>query len=452
MIFEVRELTNLFPDYRGAGNGSIPVQAIMTDTRKDVPESMFIPIIGESFDAHKFINVAIEQGAVAALWQKDHEVPDSVPADFPLFFVEDTTKGLQDLASFYLKKVDPLVVGVTGSNGKTTTKDMTASVLATAYRTHKTKGNYNNHIGLPLTILDMKPDTEAVVLEMGMDRAGEISVLSRLARPDYALITNIGESHIENFGSREGIAAAKMEIAEGLKTDGHLIIDGDEPLLEDAKKEFQSISCGFDGKPDYLISIEQLTEELSRFSVKGESYELPMAGKHNVKNAAYVIALAHKLGLSEKQIQQGFRQLEMSGMRFEKHEGVNGALVINDAYNASPTSMRAVIRVISDLSSKQEKILILGDMFELGEQSESLHASVAEAIDEKIDAVYTIGKDSEKISEAVASKSPQTKTHHFNEKKALGHHVRSLLTSDTVVLIKASRGMKLEELLEDLVK
>jgi UDP-N-acetylmuramoyl-tripeptide--D-alanyl-D-alanine ligase len=450
MIFEVHELTTLFTEFTGAAKDRISINEIMTDTRKDSKQSLFVPIVGESFDAHQFLSEAIKKGAVATLWQKDRELPAMIPTDFPVFFVEDTTKGLQDLASFYLQKVSPKVIGVTGSNGKTTTKDMVASVLGTHYKTHKTQGNFNNHIGLPLTVLSMKQDTEVLVLEMGMDKAGEISVLSNLAHPDHAIITNIGESHIENLGTREAIADAKLEITDGLKAGGRLIIDGDEALLSNAKKDEAAISCGYNEGNLYTIVIDEQTDDKSVFTVKDQGYELPMAGRHNVKNATYVIALAEQLGLSNEEIQQGFRQLEMSGMRFEKRAGLNGSLIINDAYNASPTSMKAVIEVVGQLTSKSKKVLILGDMYELGEQSEALHESVADAIDEKIDAVFTIGNHSERISKAVSQNSSNIETSHFKDKKALCHHVRPMLTSETVVLVKASRGMKLEELLEDL--
>ncbi|RWZ60696.1 UDP-N-acetylmuramoyl-tripeptide--D-alanyl-D-alanine ligase [Halobacillus fulvus] len=449
MKLEVNELIQVFPEHRGLATDPITIRSIMTDSRKKAKQSLFVPIVGENFDGHSFLGDAIKQGATAAIWQRDVELPKLVPTDFPVFFVEDTTKALQELAAFYLKKVDPIVVGVTGSNGKTTTKDMMASVVNTAYVTHKTQGNFNNHIGLPLTILAMDTKTEVVVLEMGMDRAGEISLLSKLAKPHYTIITNIGESHIENFGSREGIAKAKLEIRDGLSEKGYCMMDGDEPLLREALQEGRSVSCGFGETCDIVATVESLDDSETSFVVKGETYVLPMAGKHNVKNATYVIAVAEKLGISKEQIQQGFRQLEMSGMRFEKHEGKNGSLIINDAYNASPTSMKAVIEVVRQLKSKSRKILVLGDMFELGEHSRALHAGVAEAIDNQIAAVYTIGDHSEEITKAVDAAGVEAK--HFTDKHVLSHHIQSILTGDTVVLIKASRGMKLEELLDPLV-
>ncbi|MFZ0371201.1 MAG: UDP-N-acetylmuramoyl-tripeptide--D-alanyl-D-alanine ligase [Halobacillus sp.] len=453
MILEVQELTTLFPEFKGAAQDRITLKEILTDTRVEAKQSLFIPIVGENFDAHDFIKDAIKQGAVAALWQKDRELSSAVPTDFPVFFVEDTTKGLQEVAAYYLQKVRPLVIGITGSNGKTTTKDMTASVLSRKYKTHKTAGNFNNHIGLPLTILSMNKDTEVLVLEMGMDRAGEISVLSKLAHPKYAIITNIGESHIENLGSRQGIASAKLEIKDGMSEGGTLIIDGDEPLLHAVKQDKKSISCGFESGSNEHVKIVNTSDDASEFTInEKESYKLPLAGKHNVKNAAYVITLAKKAGLSADQIQEGFDHLQMSSMRYEKHIGINDSLIINDAYNASPTSMKALIEVMAQLTTKSRKMLILGDMFELGTQSRVLHRSVAEAITDKIDAVYTIGDHSEEISKAVAERQPQIATKHFTDKETLSHHVRAALTADTVVLIKASRGMKLEELLNDLVK
>ncbi|MFQ3545842.1 UDP-N-acetylmuramoyl-tripeptide--D-alanyl-D-alanine ligase [Halobacillus rhizosphaerae] len=450
MKLEAVELVDLFTNYKGAANDRIALHQVMTDTRKEAKQSLFVPIVGDAFDAHDFLKQAIQQGAVAALWQENRALPKFVPTDFPVFYVKDTTEALQQLAEYYLRKINPLVIGVTGSNGKTTTKDMAASVLSTIYNTHKTAGNFNNHIGLPLTVLSMPEGTEALVLEMGMNNAGEISLLSRLATPDYAIITNIGESHLENLGSREAIASAKAEILEGLKPNGKVIIDGDEALLAQLKKEERSISCGFKQLCNYTISVEAAEDNRSVFSVNGIRYELPMAGSHNVKNAAFVIALCEQLQMPTKSIQQGLNHLTMSGMRFEKHEGIKGSLIINDAYNASPTSMKAVIEVVHQLQAKKHKVLVLGDMFELGEKSLALHAGVGEAIPAGIHAVYTLGNQAKEISTAAAAKNPQMEVYHFTDKKELISQLLNTITEDTVVLLKASRKMKLEELLLDL--
>ncbi|UOQ43136.1 UDP-N-acetylmuramoyl-tripeptide--D-alanyl-D-alanine ligase [Halobacillus salinarum] len=450
MKLEAAELTKIFPNFKGVANDRIPLKEIMTDTREETRQSLFIPIIGESFDAHDFMKKAIQHGAVAALWQEDKPLPSYVPTDFPVFFVQDTTEALQKLAAFYLNKVTPIVVGVTGSNGKTTTKDIAASVLATAYRTHKTSGNFNNHIGLPLTILSMPYETEALVLEMGMNHKGEISLLSNLAKPHYGIITNIGESHLENLGSKEGIAEAKLEIMEGLTADGKIIIDGDEPLLSHIKSDPRTVSCGFMEPVNYLARIERREDQQTTFYVNSEKYELPMAGRHNVKNASYIIALGEQLSISKENIQSGLKQLKMSGMRFEKHEGINHSLIINDAYNASPTSMKAVIEVVSQWKSKEYKVLVLGDMLELGSESRNLHGQVGSELPEEIDAVYTIGNEAEEISLAAKKAHPSMEARHFNHKEELAEQLLKKLSPETIVLLKASRKMKLEELLLDL--
>ncbi|WP_101843798.1 UDP-N-acetylmuramoyl-tripeptide--D-alanyl-D-alanine ligase [Halobacillus sp. Marseille-P3879] len=449
-MFTVKELAPLFSKGNGATNDPIQIKSVMTDTRMEKKQSLFIPLVGDNHDAHRFIMDAIKNGAVAALWQKDHDLPREIPTEFPVFIVEDTLQALQETSSFYLRKVNPIVIGITGSNGKTTTKDITASVLQVKYRTHKTAGNFNNHVGMPLTILSMPPETEAAVLEMGMSGPGEISLLSKLARPQHVMITNIGESHIEYLGSREGIAKAKLEILDGWH-DGCFIFDGDEELLASCYNKPNALACGFEEQCDTVIRDTLLEENRSEFVINNKQYKLLLSGKHNVKNASYVITLAEKMGLTFEEIQAGLNQLQMSGMRYEKHAGKEGSLIINDAYNASPTSMRATIEMVAQLTSKQTKVLILGDMFELGSHADQLHKEVAEAVTEDIDAVYTIGEHAAYIAEGIKEQKHNIELKHFEDKSSLGHHVSRRLNSDTVVLIKASRGMKLEVLLNDLL-
>lgn len=452
MLFAVNELNDLFPESKGAVNDRIPLRHVMTDSRKDLKQSIFVPIVGENFDAHEFLKQAIENGAVASIWQKDREIPRYVPTDFPLFFVDDTLAALQAMAVLYLEKVDPIVIGVTGSNGKTTTKDLTAAVMGTKFRTHKTAGNFNNHIGLPLTIFAMPEHTEVAVLEMGMSQAGEIEVLSHLAKPDYAIITNIGESHIEYLGSREGIAKAKLEIKAGLKNEGALIFDGDEPLLREELKDENNWGCGMEPQNRSRIEDLELTDQNSRFSIAGINYELPLAGKHNVKNASFVITLARLLDISPEQIQQGLNDIEVTGMRFERLKGKHGSLIINDAYNASPTSMKAVIEVIKGMKEKTHKVLVLGDIYELGTHAKQMHRSVAEVIDDTIAAVFTYGEDANQISIAAKQKNPKIKTDHFTDKQKLQQMVEKELGEDTVILVKASRGVELETIIEPLIE
>lgn len=452
MLFSTEFLAELFPETRGLVENGLAINQVTTDSRHLTDQSLFIPLKGDSFDGHKFLKGAIDNGAVATLWQKDMELPAFIPDEFVVFYVEDTLKALQQLAHQYRKLVNPVVIGVTGSNGKTTTKDLVGSVLQTTFVTHRTKGNFNNHIGLPLTILSMTRDTEVLVLEMGMNHFGEIELLSKIAMPDYAIITNIGESHIEFLGSREGIAEAKSEIIVGLKPEGQLLIDGDEPLLDELKKQENVISIGFDTENNITINNFSMSANYSSFELNnGKLFQLSMLGQHNVKNATFAIEIAKYLKIPEKLIKDALLKLDLTGMRFELKNGINGVTIINDAYNASPTSMKASIDVVKQMKDYSSKVLVLGDMYEMGNNSRKMHRSVAEIITEDIDFVFTIGNDSKEISSAVASQSDLIVTKHFQAKDELAKHLKEHLNKDTIILLKASRGVRLETILDSLI-
>src|SRR5690625_1426720 len=264
----------------------------MSDSREQKENALFIPIIGETFNGHDFIDQAIDNGAVCAIWDRTVEIPRHTPASFVFFMVKDTTEALQQLAKSYRKQVNPIVIGITGSNGKTTTKDLVNAVLQQKRKTHATKGNYNNHIGLPLTILQMDPDTEIAVLEMGMNDFGEIDLLTNIALPNYAIITNIGESHIEYLGSREGIAKAKLEIQNGLQRDGKLLLDGDEILLQSLVDEKNIVTCGFSKENTVSITDVQLKRQETVFKIDEKQYTVPLLGRHHAKNASFAVAIA----------------------------------------------------------------------------------------------------------------------------------------------------------------
>src|SRR5690625_883132 len=289
MLFTTNWLTTIFSEYEGAANDRISIEEVSTDSRVKARKSLFIPLVGENFDGHAHVKQAFDNGAVAVLWEKQKTLPDFLPTDFPVFYVDDTLVALQQLAASYRNDINPTVIGITGSNGKTTTKDIVSSVVKTTYKTHHTKGNLNNHIGLPLTILSMERDTEIIVLEMGMSHAGEIEKLSRIARPDYAIITNIGESHIEYLGSRQGIANAKLEILEGMGENSHLIIDGDEELLNPVHQKVNVTTCGFYKSNDVVIEQAHIFQEKTQFQVDGETYAISLLGKHHALNATYAI-------------------------------------------------------------------------------------------------------------------------------------------------------------------
>jgi len=453
MLCTINFLQDIFNDQHGAVNPATEIHSIMTDSREQLSQALFVPIIGERFDAHQFIHQAIDSGAIAVLWDRKHSIPEELLEHISFFVVQDTTVALQTLAKAYCEKVNPTVIGVTGSNGKTTTKDLLHAVLQKQFKTHATKGNYNNEIGLPLTILQMEQQTEVLILEMGMSSFGEIDTLTKMAKPNYAIITNIGESHIEHLGSRKGIAQAKLEIANGLSKDGLLIIDGDEPLLTSYNEHEHVIRCGMDEANDVIISDINVTEEQTTFTLDGmERFFIPLLGKHHALNASFVITLAKKLGMKQQMIQNGLMHVNHTSMRFEKIIGKNDVTIINDAYNASPTSMKGAINVVKELDAFANKVLVLGDVLELGEYSQSLHQSVAEVIEPPINVVYTYGEAVETIAKYVSHTNPEIDVQHFTNEADFKSALKNQANESTVMLFKASRGMAFEKFIEALMK
>lgn len=451
-MFTTEWLQQIFPKYKGKVADTAVIKSVNTDSRVKAADSLFIPIVGENFNGHLFVQQAIEGGAKAVIWDEQETLPASIPDDFPVFFVKDTTEGLQQLARYYRNEVNPIVIGITGSNGKTTTKDLVAALVKTSFRTHFTKGNLNNHIGLPLTILAMPRDTELLVLEMGMNGFGEIDVLTKIARPDYAVITNIGESHIEFLGSREGIAQAKLEIKNGLKEQGVLIIDGDEPLLRGLQIDQRVVTCGFDSNNDKQITAAEVSAEGTRFTLSGgEEYEVPLYGKHHAKNGCFSLAIAMELGIRTEKQKKALQALEHTSMRFEFLKGKNGAAVVNDSYNASPTSMIGAIGVIKEMNGFKEKVLVLGDVLELGNYSEEMHRSIGKAIEEPITHLYTFGENAAYITEEVKKNKPGIISKHYPSKESLAENLKPHLNDQAIILFKASRGLQFESMVYEIL-
>lgn len=427
------------------------IYGVATDTRKLEQHQLFIPLKGEHFNGHTFVPQAFEAGVAAVLWDRSEPNP---PENHAVILVDDTLSALQQLAKAYLRELGTRVIGVTGSNGKTTTKDMIHAVLGTRYRVHKTGGNFNNHIGLPLTVLAMPEDTEIAVLEMGMSAKGEIDLLSRLANPDAAVITNIGESHMQDLGSREGIAEAKLEIINGLKEDGVLIYIGDEPLLQKAYS-CQTKTYGTGEQNDYQLQDVSQSEAGTHFTIKGmeKTFFIPILGKHNVMNAMAAIAAGAYFGITPEDVAKGLSGLKVTGMRLELIKTDSGISIINDAYNASPTSMKAAIQLTESLDGYGKKMLVLGDMLELGDLEETFHKECGAVISpEKIDRVFTYGKLGAFIAEGALKHFEKDRVSHFTEKKALLQAVKENASKGDLILFKASRGMKLEEIVKDLIE
>ncbi|KML44203.1 UDP-N-acetylmuramoyl-tripeptide--D-alanyl-D-alanine ligase [Cytobacillus firmus] len=430
------------------------IQGVSIDSRKIGKGNLFVPFKGENSDGHRFVEDAIEKGAAAAFWQKD--VPNP-PLHLPILIVEDTLTALQELARSYRNELKVKVAGITGSNGKTTTKDMTANLLSLNYKVQKTEGNYNNHIGLPLTILALEEDTEIAVLEMGMSGRGEIDFLTKLARPDAVIITNIGESHLQDLGSREGIAEAKLEIINGLQENGLVIYYGDEPLLDEKLKTYNGSAAlrtfGRTGENDvYPVDIKQ-NDKGSTFGINGssEKFYLPVLGTHNVLNALAAMIAASHFGVPYEKMNEGFASLKLTNMRMELLEGKMGEKIINDAYNASPTSMNAAIELVANLPGYKKKVLVLGDMLELGPQEEDFHYSTGKSVDaKKVDYVFTFGKLGEFIAKGAKEVLPNGRVAAFTDKQNLIQELKKHVDQETIVLVKASRGMKLEEVVSAL--
>lgn len=430
------------------------VSGVSTDTRTLAAGNLYIPLIGEVFDGHKFIDKAVEAGAAASLWQEDHPMPD---VSIPLIIVSNTLLAMQQMAERYLTETCCRIVAITGSNGKTTTKDLVASVLATTFEVHKTAGNLNNHIGLPLTVLQMPETTEVVVLEMGMNHLGEISELSKLARPDIAMVTNIGESHIGYLGSREKIAQAKLEICDGLSKNGTLLLDGDEPLLQNDIPFSNIVSIGWNKKcsegPEE-VQMVGLTGWSFTSRKTGHRYTVPLLGKHNIKNALFAIETARLLDIPEEDIAKGLQEIPATPMRLEVTVAKNGMKMINDSYNASPTSVYAAIDILAEVEPSLEKWALLAGIEELGDEEKSYHEQVGEyAVGKNLAGLITVGSKGLWIYEAAKLASPnQIKLKHFSTNEEASSFLLQEGNKNILLLVKASRKAGLDHIVKQLVE
>lgn len=435
---------------------NIPFSGVSTDSRKLQAGNLFVPLSGERFDGHLFISAAEKNGASAALWNEDVPIPEGIT--IPLILVRDTLQALQDLAREYRARSTALVIGVTGSNGKTTTKDLIAAILAEKYQVHKTQGNLNNHIGAPLTILSMPETTEVLVIEMGMSNFLEIDLLSRIAKPDIAVITNIGESHLEYLKTRENIAKAKLEILNGMDSEGIVILPGDEELIRNAagklSKELRLIWVGKSAENDlFPLNIQQDASQGTLFTDNNQrQFQLPLIGSHNVLNSLMAIQVGDLLGVDYREIQKGLAGAKLTGMRLEKMFSKSGSLVLNDAYNASPTSMKAALQLLSELTSYPIKAAVLGDMLELGDHAEEYHLEIGR-ICAGLGLDYLICKGALGSLIAVGAKNagmPEESILISDNEQEIAEFLLQTLQQEAVILIKGSRGAQLEKIVEKL--
>ena len=421
------------------------------DSRLIESGDLFVPLKGER-DGHDFIPTAFAQGAAATLSERP-------VAEGAYILVDDVLTAFQRLAQYYLEKRQVDVLAVTGSNGKTTTKDMLAQLLATTYKTYKTQGNYNNEIGLPYTVLHMPEDTEKLVLEMGQDHLGDIHLLSELAKPKTGIVTLVGEAHLEFFGSRAEIAQGKMQIADGLRKDGFLIVPADKIVNEFLPADCKLVRFG----PDADIFLTRLEERKDSLRFESNFLEqridLPVTGKYNATNAMIAAYAALQEGVSEAAIAQAFSELELTRNRTEWKKAGNGADILSDVYNANPTAMRLILETFSTIPANPDgrKLAVLADMKELGADSKSMHGSMITSLNpEIVTDLFLYGQDMEALYDYAKEIYPPGKVQYFikNDEKdqfeQLKQAVREKLTPADQILLKGSNSMNLAKLVEDL--
>ena len=439
----------------GQADLSRTVSQVDTDSRDIHPGSLFIPLVGERFDGHAYLDAALEAGAAGCLtarpWPERRE-------DRFYIQVADTEKALGDLARWYKDRFQIPCIGVTGSVGKTTAKDMIAAVLGVKYKVLKTEGNFNNNIGLPLTLLRLDASYQAAVLEMGMDKFGEIDYLSGIVQPDIGVITNIGDAHIEKLGSRENIFRAKCELIPHIRTGGLLILNADDALLATlrGRTPVDTVFCGKAEGAEYRSQVTggdgvshihcHLTTPRMDREVK-----IPALGEHMIYPTLIAAAAGERLGLTPDEIQRGLARFVPTRMRMNLVQRGENITILDDTYNANPQSMRAAIQVLSD-SHSAWKAAVLGDMFELGPYSPALHMEVGEYLGKQgIHCLVAVGDEAKHIAQG-AEKSGVERVFYCRTKDEAEKILPEIVKPDSTILVKASRGMKLEDLTAKLVE
>ncbi|RSJ57415.1 UDP-N-acetylmuramoyl-tripeptide--D-alanyl-D-alanine ligase [Streptococcus gordonii] len=448
-LYEIAEVLSAKNDVTQFEN--VALRNAEFDSRLIESGDLFVPLKGAR-DGHDFIATAFAQGAAATLSERP-------VAEGAYILVDDVLTAFQRLAKYYLEKMRVDVLAVTGSNGKTTTKDMLAQLLATSYKTYKTQGNYNNEIGLPYTVLHMPEDTEKLVLEMGQDHLGDIHLLSELAKPKTGIVTLVGEAHLEFFGSRAEIAQGKMQIADGLRKDGLLIVPADKIVNEFLPADCKLVRFG----PDADIFLTRLEERKDSLSFEcnflEQRIDLPVTGKYNATNAMIAAYAALQEGVSEAAITQAFSELELTRNRTEWKKASNGADILSDVYNANPTAMRLILETFSTIPANPggRKLAVLADMKELGADSKSMHGSMITSLNpEIVTDLFLYGQDMEALYDYAKEIYPSGRVHYFikNDEKdqfeQLTKAVRESLTPADQILLKGSNSMNLAKLVEDL--
>lgn len=434
------------------GDAETEIKDICIDSRIIKAGDLFVPIIGNNQDAHKYIERALEVGA-ATLTSQHSGV---VLADKPYIQVTDTEKALQDIGRFFRSKIKIPFIGVTGSVGKTTTREMIATALATGMNVYQTEGNLNSTFGVPMTLGRVNEEAEVAVLEMGIGKPGEMDILSSMVQPHICVVTMIGVAHMEYFKTQERICEEKLAITHYMQPDGVVFMNGDDAILKTMKDETNDTVL-FYGTEDWCdYRAENIHMENYRYVydyVHGDKkvhVVLNALGKHNVGNSLVGMAIADYLGLDLEKAAEGFASF--SGLRQRLIQVPGKYTIIDDTYNASPDSMKASINVISDLPSEGKKIIVFGDMFELGEDSDRYHYEVGEYLaDKPIDALVVVGEKSQNIMKALEDKNSKIKCYSFKDNGEVALYLLSVMMPEDIVLIKGSNGMHLNEVVSNLM-
>ncbi len=437
-----------------AGCGTQEVLDVCTDSRKAKPGDLFVPIIGEVHDAHKFIPQVIEKGCTAVLVSRREEAREGISA----VLVEDTTRAMQDLSSWYLEKLNLKKIAVTGSVGKTSTRDMVYYILKERFTTGTTQGNLNSEVGVPMTIFTFDSSMEAAVLEVGMDRFGEIHRLVDIIRPDIGIITNVGVSHIENLGSREGILKAKMEITDYFDEQSTLVLNRSNDMLAAVKDQgpYSIVSVGTDWSCAYYVhDVEDFGEEGISYKLTAggitSDIRLTVPGAHNALNSALAIAACSRFGVTISEAQRGLLAMELTGKRLTVREA-GGMKVIDDTYNAAPDSMKSAVNTLLHTKGGR-KVAILGGMNELGEKSAELHAEVGRyAVQQGTDLLIAIGEKADDIARGAQEIKGKTEVLYFKTKDDFYEKQKEILKQGDIIMVKGSRAMEMELVADKILK
>jgi len=433
-----------------------PSCGISIDSRTIQKENIFFALKGENFDGHDFVKDALDKEAAGVVIEKDKVEKLKHLAKGDAFFVavENTRFALGQVARWYARKFDLKTVAITGTNGKTTTKDMVAGVLAEKYSVLKSPRSYNNLVGIPLTLFQLTPKTEALVVELGTTDLGQIGLLTELTSPDVGIITNIGPAHLESMKTIERIARAKFELVEGLKKDSIAILNIDDPIISEKmkKEKIKALTFGMKNKADYFARKISFSDKgWVSFSIDDLSIKLRLLGEHNVYNALAAFAAGERLGLEKSVIKRALENYHPSEFRMELVE-IGGIRVINDSYNANPVSVKKALETLKGMRCQGRKIVLLGDMLELGEKSEHFHEEIGKLVPQAdVDFLLTVGRLSEAVARSAKdSNMNSTRVLSFSEKEDASAYLKKNLLDGDLLLVKGSRRMELDKVVEAL--